>query len=237
MANLPPGVTPEMMTAIAAFFASQPQVVTRPRGVLQPSQIRGVNPGYRYKFREYPKALTPPNVLIDSAEHERRFRLTFKLPLPWDPAQPDHREHIQDYYATAEYPKTMTPPQIIVNNQDEEDAVSAGWRTAGGDEVQSVIYPRWMFHATKEPVLVKNLAQETNLGDGWYPSLGALKDATEGRSPTRDTQTIDEALEYDQLLDKAIAMNIAGVDKRWSIDRLKNAIAKAEARKVKPKAA
>lgn len=229
--SLPPGVTPEMMAALAAFFASQPQVTSRPRGILSGTQIRGVSPGYRYKFREYPKALNPPDVRIDSAEHERRFRITFKDPLPWDPAQPDHKQYIEDYYATQEYPKTMTPPQIIVNSQDEADAVSASWRAQDGEAEQSVVYPRWMFHADKEPRLVNNLAQESQLGEGWYPSPKALREATSGEK--RPVQTMDEAVSHDELLDKALELGIAGVDKRWSVDRLKNAIAKVEARKGK----
>lgn len=225
---LPAGITPEMMAAMAKFFASLPSAdIPRPTGRLQANQIRGVNPNYQHVYKPYPKALNPPSVIVRSVEEERRFRTVFGMPLPWNAAQPDQREYMSDYFSSQDYPKKMVPPQIIVQSADEEIAVKAGWRSHDEEADQTVLYPRWLFHDTEAPVMVQSVEQEESLGEGWYPSMGALREAMANRSDPGE-QTIEEALSKDKLLDKAIKMGIKGVDKRWSEDRLRNAIAKAE---------
>ena len=125
--NLPPNINPAILAAALQYLQAQAQqMAPRPSGVLQPHQIRGVNPQYKYEYKEFPKALTPPDWEIKDAKQERDLRVRWRRPLPWSD-QADGKDLTAQYYAEQEYPKRETPPQIIVNDTTEEAAVRAAW--------------------------------------------------------------------------------------------------------------
>lgn len=212
---LPEGVTPEMMQAIAAFMQSQQAALqrARPSGTLQPNQIRGVNPNYRYKYREFPKALDPPSVTVVSVAQERTLRARWNQPLPWA-----DRDMMDAYYDAQEYPKEMLPPQVVVNSSEEEESMLASWHGKTG----RVNYPRWMFHAEKEAVMVRSHDEQVALGAGWFPTVKEAIAAAQA-----DVRNYKQPSEREQLMDKAHQMGIE-FKPQWSTDRLREAVEAAE---------
>jgi hypothetical protein len=224
------GITPEIMAALSSFFSTQPTNPPRPSGLLQPNQIRGVNPRYQYVYREFPKALTPPDILVRDELMERDLRARWGAPLPWpEGIQPNGMNPVAAYYAGQHYPKTMTPPQVLVNSRDEEESLMASWNIErpAGDSNAEVTYPRWMFHASEPATLISNRDHELALGPGWYPTPNeALNAARKGSTIT--TEQLDE---HSRLVKQAVELGVRGADSRWTDQRLKNAIAGVEAKK------
>jgi hypothetical protein len=217
-------ITPEMLAAAMQFIANQ-QAQTRPRptGILPPNMIRGVNPNYRYEYREYPKALIPPDVLVSNRMEESVCRVRWQEPLPWPTNSPEGRELIEQYYARQEYPKRMTPPPVAAKDAAEEASYRAAWREDFGDVD---IYPMWMFHATNQPVLVANRQQKDALGDGWFPNL---MDAWNHVRGIRPEQTLDSETERTDLMLRADALGLA-YDMRIQLGLLRQLVEKAEAK-------
>lgn len=218
---LPPGVTVEMLQNIAKFFAEQPQERPRPSGTLSKNQIQGLNPKYKYVFQEYPKALTPPDVKINNQLEERSFRAQHKMALPWDA-----KDYIDAYYAVQNYPKLLVPPQVIVDTPEEEDAKLASWRVANPDRV---VYPRWMFHYALPAVMVNDRRQEEALGPDWFSTPAEAIQMAGDKAKVTEKQLS----EHDRLVEEALAAGLK-VDKRWSIERLKNALADIKAKEPEP---
>lgn len=223
--QLPPGVTPEQMAAMVQFFASQPPAEKpRPSGTLQKHQIRGLNPNYRWTNQQYPKALHPPAQEIQSRDAEVRFRLAFNRPLHWDLTKPEGRMYTDQYWALQVYPKMMQPPQVIVQNVQEEEAVLASWRiNTGSETLGGVVYPRWMFHAEKQPAMVSSADAEHALGTGWFPTPQEAVDAARGLAPAKSEQELDR----NALLAKAEELGIK-FDRRWPTERLRASVQAAE---------
>jgi len=223
--ELPQGLTPEVLKNIQDFMASQPakQEYVRPSGLLKSDQVRGVNPRYRYEYREYPKALTPPKITIRDANHERQLRNSWHMPLPWG-TDDDGKALTANYYAEAVYPRDVQPPQIVVNNAQEEAAKLAEWRVDGSGAKGSV-YPKWLFHAEKGGQMVSSRDAEIALGGGWFDTpAGALASLKKEAASASDS--------LDGLRETAVALGI-GVDKRWGEKRLRDEIESAEAAKDK----
>ncbi len=235
MANLPPGISPEQMAAFVKFFASLPTERVMPSGTLQPNQIRGVNPRYSYVYQEYPKALYPPPVKVNNAREERDFRSHFHMLLPWNPNDEVQRDTMEEYYARQEYPKAMSPPMLVAYNVQEEEAITAAWRTTDLKVGASVIYPRWMFHVHLDPQLVTSRDAEIALGQGWYSTPGEAVLAARGEErPAPASEVYDGAgkAEHDALMERALELEIPKADTRWSDERLRSAIARAEREKA-----
>jgi len=224
LSNLPPGMTMEMMRAALAFLASQTIPVTRPSGLLQPNQIRGVDPNRKYTFIEYPKALTPPDVEIKSMQEERQLRVKWQQPLPYNVNDPQGKEFIDEYYATQTYPKLATPPQIIVHSSDEEAAIRASWNM-DGQEVQ--LFPMWMFHASKPSVLVNNAKQLEQLGEGWFRTPQEAIDSAKGQKPVVQAS---EEIRRAEIIKRADELGVA-YDRRQTTDAIARAVEKAETKK------
>jgi hypothetical protein len=197
-------ITPEAIAAAMLFLANQAaNQKPRPTGLLPQSMIRGVNPNYRYEFREYPKALIPPDVIVSNRQEEHLCRVKWQEPLPWPSNDPAGRELIEQYYATQNYPKRMTPPPIPAKDAAEEASYRAAWRDDFG-EID--IFPMWMFHATNQPVLVGNRQQKEALGDGWFPNL---MDAWNHVRGIRIEQPTDDAVEREELMKLADELGVA----------------------------
>ena len=212
---LPEGMTPDMMAAIAAFMQQQQQALNRarPSGILQPNQIRGVNPNYKYKYREFPKALDPPPVTVTDAPQERTLRSRWNQPLPWG-----DKDMVEAYYGEQEYPKEMLPPQVVVNSPEEEESMLASWHGKTG----RVNYPRWMFHAEREAVLVRSHDDQVALGAGWFPTV---KEAIE--SAQAAVRVSKNPSEREDLMNRAHQLGIE-FKPQWSTDRLRDAVSAAE---------
>lgn len=172
MTNLPAGMTPAQMQQIAAYLKQQDMAVKeyqRPTGILEKSQIRGVNPRYQYEFQEYPKALTPPPETVTSESEERTLRSQKRILLPWDaPAMVDM------YYRDRKYPVKISLPQVIVQDEDEEARVLASWNVDGVDRVA---YPRYLFHPTQQPKMVRSVEEEQGLGTNWFATIAEAAEA------------------------------------------------------------
>lgn len=221
---LPQGVSPEQMAAMAQFFASLPRMdQPRPSGTLRVDQIRGVNPRYRYDFQPYPRALTPPAVIISNVDEEKRFRRTFNQSLPWNPTEAHGRMYIEQYWSVQQYPKEMQPAQVIVRSIQEEEAVLAGWRagpsSTGGE---GPIYPRWMFHPKQQAQLVSSAGAENALGKGWFPTPGEAISAAKGETLVKPEAELDR----DELLAEADRRGLR-INRQWPLDRLRDAVEKS----------
>lgn len=212
---LPEGLTPDMLQAIAAFMQQQQSAIAaaRPVGTLQPNQIRGVNPAYKYRFREYPKALNPPPVTVEDEKQERTLRARWNQSLPWNDAA-----MVEGYYAEQSYPREMQPPQIVVQSPEEEESVLASW----GDYANRVHYPRWMFHASEEATMVRSHDEEIALGAGWFPTI---KEAIAMAQAAARTNTGND--ERSRLMDRAHQMGVV-FKPQWSTDRIREAVEAVE---------
>ena len=227
--SIPERFTPDDLAQIASFLAEQRRASQQKPlgGLLPPEHIRGNDPNYRYKYREYPKALTPPAEHIADADAERRFRVKYKDRLPYD--GDDAPAKIAEYYALASYPKKMEPPQVIVNTIQEEESVLAGWNAGTPGRKERVTYPRWMFHGSKEPVLVSNINQEQALGRDWYPTVGeAMNSVKEAMVSTRVAEENDER----SVLLHELEERGGKADRRWSTDRLRAELDKLDRESV-----
>lgn len=222
--NVPPGMTPAMIQAALAYLLSQAQQnAPRPSGLLQAHQIRGVNPSYKYEYREYPKALTPPDIEIQNAAEERALRVKWREPLPWQANDPAGAELIRVFYEEAEYPKRVTPPQVFVADMAEEAAVRAQWQAEFGVD-GGIVYPAWFFHVSKQPAMVHSAAQRDALGAGWYQTPQEAVDAAKGvQAPVQASEEIERA----RLLARADELGVS-VDARMKTPRLRNIVDKAE---------
>src|SRR5215831_7134590 len=180
--NLPDGMSLQSITAALQFLASQSalKAYKRPSGLLQPNMIRGVDPNYVYEYRPYPKAITPPDVIIADAAEEKKLRVKWNRPLPWGMHEPNGAQYIREYYERQEYPKRETPPVVIVADAVEEAGVRAGWRTEFGSD-GGIMYPAWFFSATAKPVLVSNAREREKLGEGWYENPAEALAAARGK--------------------------------------------------------
>jgi hypothetical protein len=223
--NLPDGMTPQAIMAALQYLSTQTQAsqYKRPSGVLPPSMMRGVNPAYVYEFREYPKALTPPDVEVANDQEERQLRIKWRMPLPWMINDPEQREFIAEYYRVQEYPHRMTPPQIIVHDEAHEAAVKAAWRAEYGEDAVR-LYPAWYFHASQPPVLVSSAKEREKLGDGWYDAPSKAIDAARGRAPM--TKGKDE-LDRISLMKLAEGLDIK-VDERMKTPRIRQMVEAAQ---------
>jgi hypothetical protein len=133
-------------------------------GLLDRSQIRGINPDYSYTYKPFPRMIYPPLVIVIDATQEKKLRTKWNQPLPWAAQQMKERD---EYYALQDYPKEMQPPGVVVNNADEEAAVKASWNVGNGVAIRED-WPRYMFHATKGGKMVRDAAEMQALGPGWY---------------------------------------------------------------------
>lgn len=237
MSALPPGLTPEMMANLAAFLAAQPakQNVSRPNGLLQPNQIRGYNANYKYEFREYPKALTPPRMTVRDANHERTLRVEWGRPLPWN-NDLDGAPRIAEYYGTESYPKEIVPPQIVVFTRAEEDAKLAAWRAEAGDEPlnRDADYPKWLFHPDKPALMVATRDEEIALGRGWFSTPAEAQSASKPKGPSTakyvsNRMTPEEEAERIDLVERAAKVNLQFYP-QWSSARLKREVEELEAK-------
>lgn len=234
--ELPPGLTPQMLQNIVAFLTAQAaQQAPRPSGTLQPNQIRGVNPAYRYSYREYPKALTPPPVEVKNEQEERTLRVRWNQPLPWPDVEPNgSASRVEAYYMLREYPTFMQPPQIVVQTAEEEEAKLASWNVGGSSRVK---YPRYMFHAEKGGAMVNSAMEEHALGAGWYATpaeamqaaFSKMKetDQRQGLTSSSNQTPVDGASDREALLARAKEL---GIDAKpsWGTKRLMDAIDAAE---------
>lgn len=217
--TLPPGLTPDMMAAIAGYFAEQQTLAkqyVRPKGILQPNQIRGVNPNYQYRFQEFPKAITPPPVVVNNEGEERTFRTRDGQPLPWEKP-----EMAVEYYKLRQYPVRMQPAQIVVHTAADENARRAEWNLQAPDQVS---YPRWLFSATEPPRMVYSIGEEDALGNSWYPTV---KEAIEAATRMVAGDTMRN--ERQALIDKATQLNVQ-FNPAWGNKRISDAIDASEAK-------
>lgn len=222
--NLPEGMSLNVITAALQFLATQAQeLAERPSGVLQPNQIRGVKKNYKYEFREFPKALNPPEVEVKDATQERRMRVKWNRPLPWPVHDTQGREYIVQYYDSQEYPKRMTPPQVVVQDANEEAAVRAGWQAEYG-ESGGRMYPAWLFHSALAPVYVNSRVEEEKLGDGWYTNPQDAVNAAKGVKPVVQAS---EELERADLIKRAETLDVQ-IDARMKTPKIRQLVETAE---------
>lgn len=215
---LPAGLTPDMMAAIAQYFAAQQvlaRTAPRPSGLLQPSQIRGVDLGTPYVYREFPKALNPPADTINSSVEERNWRAKHKQPLPWD-----DRLMVDTYYQTRSYPVSMKPPQIVVHTAQDEKAKLAEWNMSGGDRIS---YPRYLFHPAMGAKFVNSIDEEQALGDGWFGTPSEAMD--EALRLAKGDNTRDER---HALITEAMTLGVK-FEQSWNNKRVREAIDKFKA--------
>lgn len=218
---LPPGLTPEMMASIATYFAEQQALAkqhVRPKGILQPNQIRGVDPNYSYRYREFPKALTPPPVIVADEAEERTFRVKRGQPLPWEKP-----EMAVEYYKLRQYPVKLQPSQILVHSSEEERATKASWNLQAPDHVS---YPRWLFNPMEAPRMVSSASEEDALGKDWFPTIKEATDAATKLS-AGDTVRAERQALVDEATTLGVQFNLA-----WPNKRLADAIADAKKKKV-----
>lgn len=229
--NLPAGMTTQQIQAALAFVASQAvRQQHRPSGLLPANMIRGVDPNYVYEYREFPKALTPPDVEVKDAKEEASLRVRWKMPLQWQANDPQGAEYIRAYYVEREYPVRMTPPQVIVNDEAEEDAIRAGWRAEYGS-AERRLYPLWRFHATKPPVYCKTAREEEALGEGWHDSPGEAAEAAKSKPAASAADELDRAA----LLDLAAELGIQ-IDGRTKTPAIRDKVRAAQDRAKEPDA-
>lgn len=88
--------------------------------------------------------------------------------------RPYDRKGVPDYVHKP-YPRHLVPPGgdpmtdfVVVNDEHEEAAQKAMWNVGNGEAIAG--YPKWMFHPTKPPVMVRSKAEEDAHGRGWYPT-------------------------------------------------------------------
>jgi len=256
MAELPPGLTPEMMANLAAFLANQPikDMYVRPSGTLPQNQIRGYNPRYVYSYKEFPKALTPPPTIVKNEAHERTLRVQWGTPLPWNSGEGDGRETIAGYYAGQDYPKEVPTPQVIVYTAQEEAAKLAEWRAAHGGEGAhpATPYPKWLFHPDKPAIYVMTSDQEVGLGPNWFDTPKAAQDAVKSkvrpdvRTEIQATTTrpgmvngrysLDEEAERIDLMARADRLSVT-FHPQWGTPRLKREVEEAESKARETEAA
>ena len=117
-------------------------------------------------FNEYPKMMSHP-------QHKAAVWQQNDKVGPFDPG-------------TTMISSEMLPPVTVSNRNQEEYYVARGYRPnnnpdpvayeqallesdyTGGYEFKA--YPKWKYHPMEIPVIVKNQAEEDNLGDGWHDS-------------------------------------------------------------------
>jgi hypothetical protein len=223
--NLPEGMTPQAIMAALQYLSQQAQQAAykRPSGVLPQNMMRGVNPNYTYEYKPYPKALTPPDVIVADDKEEKALRIKWKTPLPWAVNDPEQREFIAEYYANQSYPHRMTPPQIIVQDESHEAAVKAAWRAEYGEDAVR-LYPAWFFHASQPPALVGSAKELEKLGAGWHDTPAKAVDAAKGIKP---------AVPASEELERASLMKLAGdldikVDERMKTPRIRQMVVAAQ---------
>jgi|KBSMisStandDraft_5_1062788.scaffolds.fasta_scaffold02378_13 hypothetical protein len=223
--NLPEGMSPQAIIAALTYLAQQAEAAAyvRPSGVLPQSMMRGVNKNYTYEFRPYPKALTPPDVIVSDAKQEQALRIKWRTPLPWAVNDPEQRGFIAEYYTSREYPQRMTPPQIVVQDEPQEAAVMAAWRAEYGEDAVR-LYPAWFFHATQAPVLVANPRELEKLGQGWFPTPAQAIDAAKGNKPAVPAS---EELERGRLMKLAGDLDIK-VDDRMKTPKIRQLVETAQ---------
>lgn len=222
--NLPPGVNAAMIAATLQYLQAQAeQNAPRPSGLLQKHMIRGVNKNYKYEYREFPKALTPPDIEVADAKQERQLRVKWSRPLPWDATKPEGQALIAQYYEEQVYPKRETPPQIVVQDANEEASVRAAWQMEYGESA-GIIYPAWFFHVTKQPVMVSNSKQRDALGKGWFATPSEAMDAAKGiTAPVK----LDEQEEREALIRRADELGVS-YDMRMKTPKIKQLVQQAE---------
>lgn len=222
--NLPEGLSPGAITAALQFLAAQAQEMQeRPSGLLPANMIRGVKKNYKYEYREFPKALTPPDIEVADATQEKRLRVKWNQPLPWRTNDPEGKQYIAEYYASREYPYRMSPPQVIVHNDNEEASVRAGWQAEFGSSGPRM-YPAWVFHASKDPVQVMNAKDEERLGAGWYSNPQEAMNAAKNERPA---QPASEEIERIDLIKRAEQLEVP-IDARMKTGRIRQLVEAAE---------
>lgn len=222
--NLPEGLSQGAIMAALQFLQAQAQEMQeRPSGLLPANMIRGVKKNYKYEYREFPKALTPPDIEVADATQEKRLRVKWNQPLPWRSNDAEGKQFIAEYYAAREYPIRMSPPQLVVQNDNEEAAVRAGWQAEYGDS-GGRMYPAWLFHASKSPVLVNSKVEEEKLGAGWYANPQEAMDAAKNTKPA---QPASEEIERIDLIARAEKLEVQ-IDVRMKTGRIRQLVEMAE---------
>lgn len=175
-----------------------------------------------YTHQEYPKALTPPKVKVLNRDQELQLRAQWGQPLPYD-GDAKGEAHRESYFQRQAYPKDMQPPQVTVDNAEQERRQLAAWRMGGEDPIDRQTWPQWRFHLEKKPVLVNSEAEAVALGDGWYDTMDAALTEARRQPLPRLGAAEDEQIERERLFRKA-AESFVKVDKRWTTDRLRQAV-------------
>lgn len=92
---------------------------------------------------------------------------------------------MQKKWEEQEYPKHLRrhprdKAYVIVQDTHEEQAQLAAWNsdaTSAGSTDPA--FPKWMFHASEKPRMVKTSDEEHALGLGWFDTIGAaVEDAS-----------------------------------------------------------
>lgn len=78
-------------------------------------------------------------------------------------------------------------------------------------------FPAWWYHATEPARVVQDEAEAMALGEGWFPSPGAVLQA-----PVERVRMLDER---EVLLAEAAARGVE-VDRRWGVARLRAELSK-----------
>lgn len=218
LAQMDPKLLEEALAAAKGQNEQYPHLINEIPGAIRPNKP--------YAYRAYPKALTPPKVIVNSADHELELRAQWGTPLPYD-GDTSGAGNRQSYFLRQNYPKQMTPPQVIVENAEEERRVLASWMVGGTDPVESQKWPQYRFSAEGGGILVDNAAEAEALGPGWYltpaEAVEAAKaqDRFRGAAPAASSGSEEnERAELYRLAEERMIK----VNKHWSTERLRRAV-------------
>lgn len=217
LANLDPKLREELAAAAAAGQKeSYPHIVSELPGAIKPNKP--------YMFRPYPKALTPPAVIVETRDREMELRAEWGTPLPYD-GDASAESHRESYFLRQKYPKKMVPPQILVDSAEEERRVLASWQVGGADPVENQKWPQWRFHAEQTPVVVNDAAEAAALGAGWYltPAEAVEVAQTQRNFHGASHSPVDEETERAALF-RTAEENFVQVKRNWSTAKLREAV-------------
>jgi hypothetical protein len=88
-------------------------------------------------------------------------------------------------------------------------------------------FPQWRFHAgEKKPVMVNSDAESAALGSDWYANIEDAFAATRAKAAVFQAPKAEATEEQDEraTLYREAAENFIKVDKRWTTERLREAV-------------